>query len=173
MDVKHFILIEISLKDVPRLLIDNNPTFIYTMAWHCVGDKPLAEPMLTQFTNTYLAPSHFLNQCWVNVNWTLRNFGEILIKIQNFSFTKWKYCLQNGSHFVQGGMLMWTLVTEGVHITTRLVSDTSWMQYVLSQHCGCWLASRNHFVNVPCQWEWWYIVIFSHWLGACTKWSLG
>ena len=33
------------------------------------------------------------------------NFSEILIKIQNFSFTKriWKYCPWNGSHFVWGG----------------------------------------------------------------------
>ena len=30
-----------------------------------------------------------LNQCWVNINWTLRkNFSDIFIKIQNFLFTK-------------------------------------------------------------------------------------
>ena len=34
-------------------------------------------------------PSHYLNQCLVIVNWTLRrNFSEILIKIQIFSFTE-------------------------------------------------------------------------------------
>ena len=34
------------------------------------------------------------------------NFGDILIKIQNFSLTKciWKYHLRNGGHFVQGEM---------------------------------------------------------------------
>ena len=37
----------------------------------------------------YSAPSHYLNQCWIIVNWTLRN--KLLwnfIKIQNLSFTK-------------------------------------------------------------------------------------
>ena len=35
------------------------------------------------------APSHYLNQCLIIVNWTLRNkFSEIRIKIQNFSFMK-------------------------------------------------------------------------------------
>ena len=36
-----------------------------------------------------LAPSHYLNQCWNIVNWTLRNkISEILIKIHTFSFKK-------------------------------------------------------------------------------------
>ena len=38
---------------------------------------------------SYSAPSHYLNQCWVIVNWTLRNkFEWNFIKIPNFSFTK-------------------------------------------------------------------------------------
>ena len=37
----------------------------------------------------YSAPSHYLNQYWVIVNWTLwNNLQWILLKIQNFSFTK-------------------------------------------------------------------------------------
>ena len=35
------------------------------------------------------APSHYLNQCWNIVNWTLgTNFSEILIEINTFSFKK-------------------------------------------------------------------------------------
>ena len=37
---------------------------------------------------TYSAPSHYLNQCWVIVNWSLMSKLQFLIKIQNISFTK-------------------------------------------------------------------------------------
>ena len=47
------------------------------------------------------APSHYLNQCWDNVNWT--NFNEIVIKIPIFPFKKmhfeissekwWPFCI--------------------------------------------------------------------------------
>ena len=43
------------------------------------------------------------------------NFSEILIIIQNFSFSKctWKYRLWKGGHFVQGGMsLFWGIMNE-------------------------------------------------------------
>ena len=48
------ILIKISLKFVPRSPIDNKPALVQVMAWHLWGDKPLPEPMLTQFTDAYL-----------------------------------------------------------------------------------------------------------------------
>ena len=46
--------IQISLKFVPRSPIDNKPALVQIMAWRCVGDKPLSEPMLTQFTDAYM-----------------------------------------------------------------------------------------------------------------------
>ena len=48
------ILIQISLKLIPRSPIDNKPALVRVMAWHWIGDKPLSEPMLTQFTNVYM-----------------------------------------------------------------------------------------------------------------------
>ena len=46
-------------------------------------------------------PSHYLNQCWNIVHWTLRN------KIQCIFFHSWKclwkYWLGNGGHFLRGG----------------------------------------------------------------------
>ena len=48
---KFCILIKISPKFVPKGLIDNNPALVQIMAWHRTGDKPLSEPMLTQFTD--------------------------------------------------------------------------------------------------------------------------
>ena len=44
--------IPISLKFVPRSLINKKTEQV--MAWRQIGDKPLPEPMLTQFTDAYM-----------------------------------------------------------------------------------------------------------------------
>ena len=48
------ILIEISLKFVPKGPIDNNSALVQIMAWRRIGDKPLSEPMLTRFSDAYM-----------------------------------------------------------------------------------------------------------------------
>ena len=52
MNEKFSTLIQISLKFVPGGSINNISTWVQVMAWHWTGDKPLLEPMLTQFTET-------------------------------------------------------------------------------------------------------------------------
>ena len=47
---KFFILIQISLKFVPKGPIDNNPAFVKIMAWRKIDDKPLSKQMLTLST---------------------------------------------------------------------------------------------------------------------------
>ena len=46
--------IRISLKFVPRSPVDNKAALVQVMAWRWTGDKPLPEPMLTQFTGAYM-----------------------------------------------------------------------------------------------------------------------
>ena len=48
------IAVMISLKFVPKVWIDNIPTLVQIMAWRRIGDKPLSEPMVTQFTDAYM-----------------------------------------------------------------------------------------------------------------------
>ena len=48
------ISIKISLKFVPKGPIDNESALVQVMAWRRTGDKPLPEPMLTQFTDAYM-----------------------------------------------------------------------------------------------------------------------
>ena len=48
------ILIPLSLKFIPRSPINNKPALVQVMAWRQTGDKPLSEPMLTQFTDAYM-----------------------------------------------------------------------------------------------------------------------
>ena len=50
---KNCIVIKGSLKFVPKSLIDICPALIEIMAMRRPGDKPLAEPMLTRFTDAY------------------------------------------------------------------------------------------------------------------------
>ena len=37
-----------------KVLIDNKPVLVQVMAWRRIGDKPLSEPMLIQFTDAYM-----------------------------------------------------------------------------------------------------------------------
>ena len=48
------ISIQIWLKFVPRSPIDNKPALVQAMAWRRIGDKPLPEPMVVQFTDAYM-----------------------------------------------------------------------------------------------------------------------
>ena len=46
--------IQISLKYVSRSPINNKSALVEAMAWHRTGNKPLPEPMMTQFIDTYM-----------------------------------------------------------------------------------------------------------------------
>ena len=48
------ISIKISVELVTKGPIDNKPILFQVMAWRRTGDKPLPEPMLTQFTDAYM-----------------------------------------------------------------------------------------------------------------------
>ena len=43
--------IQISLIFFPRSPIDNTPALVQVMAWPWIGDKPLPERMMAQFTD--------------------------------------------------------------------------------------------------------------------------
>ena len=51
------ITIKISLKFVPKGPINNIPALVQIMAWRWTGDKPLSEPMMTQFNDAYMRHS--------------------------------------------------------------------------------------------------------------------
>ena len=53
MDEQFCISIRISLKVGPKGHIDNKSALVQIKAWCWIRDKPLPEPMLTQFTDTY------------------------------------------------------------------------------------------------------------------------
>ena len=46
--------IQISFNYAPSSPIDNKPALVQVMAWRRTGDKPLPEPMMTQFSDAYM-----------------------------------------------------------------------------------------------------------------------
>ena len=46
--------IQMSLKFVPMVLIDNKSALVQVMSWYRTGDKPLPEPMRTQFAEAFM-----------------------------------------------------------------------------------------------------------------------
>ena len=52
---KFCILIWISLEFVPKGPIHYKSTLVWVLAWCQIGDKPLPEPMLIQFNDSYVA----------------------------------------------------------------------------------------------------------------------
>ena len=51
------ISIKISPKFVPKGPVNNIPASVQIMAWRRTGDKPLSEPMMTQFNDAYMRHS--------------------------------------------------------------------------------------------------------------------
>ena len=54
LNAKDKILIQMSLKLVPRGPIDNKSSLVQVIVWRQTGEKPLPEPVMAQFTDTYM-----------------------------------------------------------------------------------------------------------------------
>ena len=59
-----WIPIKIWLKFVPKGLINNIAALVQIMAWRRTGDKPLSEPMMTQFNDAYMR--HSASMSWLH-----------------------------------------------------------------------------------------------------------
>ena len=68
----------------------------------------------SQYLNQSVA-SHYLNQCWIIVNWPSGvNFSDNLINLQNFHSRKcnWEWLLWNSGHFVRGDELTTSFISS-------------------------------------------------------------
>ena len=90
--------------------------------------------------------------------------------LSHLCMRKWRHLKHNDFWWVLMSPFWgssWQLVLWGTH--TREL-------YHQSDHNSClslWLMTREHFVNVPSQWETMlHHNSFSHWLGTYKKWSL-
>ena len=118
----------------------------------CICVIKLGQHWFRQWFIVYSAPSHYLNQYWVNINWNLNN------KLQwNFSQnTKkkssrkciWKYRLRNGGHFVQEGNEFNAHARGGIILrSTMRTSDISWFSLPLMLQNGSQTDTRIRFAQ--------------------------
>ena len=66
-----WIPIKLSLKSVPKGPINNIPALVQIMAWRRTGDKPLSEPMMTQFNDAYI--HHSASMSWGTFFWAFED----------------------------------------------------------------------------------------------------
>ena len=99
-----------------------------------------------------MAPSHYLNQCWNIVNWTLRtNFSEILIETVRFSFEKMRLKVSSAKwrRWCLGlNVLTHTAsITPALHYNSGMYSPTFWtrVEYCLTFICWpCLTGCKRH-----------------------------
>ena len=69
MNEKLWISISISLKFVPKGLINNIPALVRIVAWRRPGDKPLSEPMMVSLrTHICVTRPHWVKMSWLSCN---------------------------------------------------------------------------------------------------------
>ena len=126
------------------------------------------------------APSHYLNQCWNIVNWTIRNKLQWNINQNSNIFIKkcvWKCRLWNGSHFVLASMC-WYYNPRYMHAITQiacLVYRLTFIWYGIDNSTS-WLFGSFAGVNsiYACyHWRWkresWWNINLSGFLFISTE----
>ena len=96
-------LIKISLKFVPKGLINNIPALVQIMAWRHPGDKPLSEPMMVSLL-THIC---ITRPKWVN--------GMYSVNFTHGNQLKW-YSIHNSIIFIQLEML-----SESPYVNINLI----------------------------------------------------
>ena len=69
----------------------NIPALLQIMAWRRPGDKPLSEPMMDQFIESYMFFGVFLIECLMNIMMTW-NCVSIYGRMAVLSISKWEKC---------------------------------------------------------------------------------
>ena len=88
------ISINISLKFVPKSLINNIPAMVQIMAWRRPGDKPLSEPMMVNLL------THI---CVTRPQWVKGKSGQYVIFIgKEWYITKNTVCFSKTLQYVKG-----------------------------------------------------------------------
>ena len=145
-DEKYSISIRISLKFVPRGLIDNRPVLVQVIAWRRTGDKPLPEQTLTQFTDACICGTWGR---WIN---KVRIFNSCCVE-----YVIVKYLISKGgnrpfsiSHYMSGVLShLWSNAPVPylfraqfcyIPLNSNSVSTKSWFQF----NNKLWFVLINH-----------------------------
>ena len=106
----------------------------------------------------FSAPSHYLNQSWVIVNWTLR-IKPVKFQSKYKTFHSWKciwnYRLPIGGHYVQGEMSSGRpleVASLGLWLMVRW-----WKNLITSIWYSAWMHMNKTEINTMGHWCWYNI----------------
>ena len=153
------ILIEISLKFVPRRSINNNPALVQIMVWHWPGDKPLSEAMMVRLLTLICITQAW----WVNILRPEQNADILHVTI----FLVWKLspCINIKSAFFYENLMagtwwyLWYLkwlhssvfrMIPWLYFNSLRPSDAIWRHRswsTLAQVMACCLTAPSHHLN--------------------------
>ena len=118
-----YISINISLKFVPKVQINNIPTLVPIMAWRRPGEKPLSESIIVSI------PTHIHAVSANRILWVYAGFwwyhGILVVHLQDSVgafgakwLTKW---LHHAKALPRRGVLRWEWSNKDVHLVTTFV----------------------------------------------------
>ena len=111
-----WISIKISLKFVPKGLINNIPALVQIMAWRHLGNKPLSEPMMVSLlTHIWVTCPQWVNSLWPSDAILQHSPGSRLPQIM-------ASCLAAPSHYLSQCWLIIKIRPSDNHFT-RNTSD--------------------------------------------------
>ena len=93
------IAIKMSLKFIPMGPINNIPALVQIMPWRRPGDKPLSEPMIVSFTDTYMR--HSASMSLMHWGQNGRHFADNIFK---YIFSKENLLIKIEMKFVHEGL---------------------------------------------------------------------
>ena len=124
--------IRILLKFVSKSPIDNISALVLVMAWRQTGDKPLPEPMLTQFTDAYMN-SDEKNSFIIKINGTSTAWKKLTRFDTHHCNSYWKISLYiEILYFINGLVQDWSMsIANALEIQctldiSRFVGSKQW-----------------------------------------------
>ena len=109
-------------------------------------------------------PSHYLNQCWYIVNWTLGHFSEILIQTYIFSFKNFKMHLKMASEKYG----VWKMVS--ILSQPQCVDMNKVFMLVYSRSVTRPEMDQN-WLLLPALWRFWHRVVLANYGVKKTTWE--
>ena len=120
--------IKISLKFVPKGLINNIPALVQIMAWRRPGDRPLSEPMLARLlTHICVTRPQWVKPVSTSSKTSLA-LAALRLQMKPHSAHNWRLACQQ--EVLQTKHLSWTGATQ-----FKVISNTNYGGYQSLIHC--------------------------------------
>ena len=153
MNEKSCMSIRISLKFVSKSPIDNISALVPVMAWRRTGDKPLPEPMLTQFTDAYIG-SDGKNSFIVKINGTSTAWKKLTRFDTHHCNSYWNISLYiEILYFINGLVQDWSIsIANALEILKSCFKQSIYSQYIAVSLTHCGLGTPHGDIDLGQHW---------------------